>query len=105
MPDRSVKTLRDLIWYQYAKIAAKSAFGKDAKQKHYGFVKSMLMDLQSGKKKWSDILREDKQLVEAEKLCIYCGATDNLSYEHLVPKSLKINDRCPSCDTIQSIHN
>jgi hypothetical protein len=30
MPDRDVRTLRDLIWYQYAKIIAKRALGPDA---------------------------------------------------------------------------
>jgi hypothetical protein len=105
MPDREVQTLQDLIWYQYAKIIAKRALGSDAKEKHYGFVKQTLRDLQSGKKCWSDISREDWQLVESEKECIYCGSSDNLSREHLVPKTLRINDRCPICDVIQSIHN
>lgn len=105
MPDRDVRTLQDLIWYQYAKIIAKRALGIDAKQDHYGFIKNTLRGLQSGEKEWSDISREDWQLVEAEKQCIYCGSFDNLSREHLVPKSLRINDRCLTCDTIQSIHN
>ncbi len=105
MPDRDVRTLRDLIWYQYAKIIAKRALGREAKRDHYGFVKQTLRDLQRGRKQWSDILREDWQLVEAEKRCVYCGSSDNLSREHLVPKTLRINDRCPACDVIQSIHN
>ena len=32
MTDRDVRTLRDLIWYQYAKIIAKRALGPDAKR-------------------------------------------------------------------------
>ena len=43
MPDRDVTTIGDLIYYQYAKIIAKSAFGvpdgREAKGKHYRFVK------------------------------------------------------------------
>ena len=27
MPDRDVKTIRDLIWYQYAKIIVRRALG------------------------------------------------------------------------------
>jgi hypothetical protein len=42
MPDRDVKTIRDLIYYQYAKIIARRAFGaadgKEAKKYNYGFV-------------------------------------------------------------------
>jgi hypothetical protein len=105
MPDRDVQTLQDLIWYQYAKIIARRALGPDAKREHYGFVKKTLHDLQSGKKQWSDIAREDWQLVESEKQCIYCGSINNLSREHLIPKTLRINDRCSTCDVIQSIHN
>lgn len=105
MPDKEVKTIRDLIYFQYAKIIAKSAFGEDAKKTSYGFIKKTFRDLMNDEKKWSDILREDKQLVEGDKVCAYCGSTENLQWEHIVPKSLKINDRCPTCERIQGIHN
>jgi hypothetical protein len=59
----------------------------------------------SDEKKWSEILREDKQFVEAEKKCIYCGSPEGIQWEHIVPKSLLINERCPACDKIQGIHN
>jgi len=43
MPDRDVETIRDLIFYQYAKIVARRAFaaadGKEAKKQHYGFIR------------------------------------------------------------------
>ena len=43
LPDRDVRTVRDLIHYQYAKIIARSAFsvpdGTAAKGNHYGFIK------------------------------------------------------------------
>jgi hypothetical protein len=39
MPDREVKTIKQLIFYQYAKIIAKSAFGPEAKKTSYGFIK------------------------------------------------------------------
>ena len=39
MPNRDVKTIRDLIYYQYAKIIARRAFGavdgKEAKKQSY----------------------------------------------------------------------
>ncbi len=41
MPDRSVRTLRHLIWYQYAKIIARRAMGPAAKKEHYGFVQKL----------------------------------------------------------------
>ena len=105
MPDKEVKTIRHLIYFQYAKIIAKSAFGPEAKKTYYGFIKKTFRELINDEKKWSDILREDKQLVEADKECVYCGVKEKLSWEHIVPKSLLINNRCPACDKIQGIHN
>ena len=109
MPDKSVRTIRDLIHYQYAKIIARSAFGvadgKEAKKKHYGFIHNTLSDLRSGRKNWSDITREDWQALDAGRVCAYCNASDLLEREHIVPRSLKINDRCPTCEHLQQIHN
>lgn len=109
MPDRDVMTLRDVIHFQYAKIIACSAFscsnGLDAKKKYYGFSKNTFRQLSSGEKTWSDIEREDWQLVDSDKECAYCGSSTDLAREHIVPGSLLINDRCSSCDVIQSIHN
>ena len=109
MPDRDVKTILDLIYYQYAKIIARRAFdisnGKEAKRQHYGFIKETFRELKSGAKSWLEITREDWQLVESEKKCIYCGARSNLHKEHIVPRSLEIKTECRTCDRIQSIHN
>jgi len=109
MPDKEVKTIKDQIFFQYAKIIAKAAFnlhnGVDAKKTHYGFIKETFRNLKSGKMSWSDILREDMQFIEKEKECIYCGAKDNLQKDHIVPKSLAVNERCCKCDTIQAVHN
>jgi len=109
MPDRDVETIHDLIYYQYAKIIARRAFdvpdGKEAKGRHYGFIKKTFRELKSGTKSWSEITREDWQFVEAEKRCIYCGSESDLHREHIVPKSLRIKPECASCDVIQGIHN
>lgn len=109
MPDRDVVTIQDLIYYQYAKIVARRAFGtadgKEAKSKHYGFIKKTFRELKSGAKSWSEITREDWQFVEAEKKCAYCGSESDLHREHIVPKSLAIRAECKNCDVIQGIHN
>ena len=109
MPDNEVQTIRDFILYQYAKIIAKSALkhkdGVQAKKGSYGFIKKTFRQLRDNEKKWSDILREDWQLVNSDKKCIYCGSTENLSQEHIIPKTLLVNERCPHYDHIQGIHN
>jgi 5-methylcytosine-specific restriction endonuclease McrA len=109
MPDRDVSTIRDIIYYQYSKIIARSAFasidGKEARAKSYGFIKQTFRELKSGKKSWSEITREDWQFVQSERKCIYCEMESDLTKEHIVPRSLRINERCPTCDKIQGIHN
>jgi hypothetical protein len=105
MPDREVTTIRELIYFQYAKIVGKAAFGPDAKHTAYGFIKTTFRNFVKDEKKWSDILREDKQLASGDKACVYCGAKGSLQWEHIVPRTLRINDRCPACDRIQGIHN
>ncbi len=109
MPDRDVKTIRDLIYYQYAKIIARRAFstsdGKETKERHYGFIKKTFQELKSGTKSWSEITREDWQFVESEKKCAYCGVKSDLNKEHIVPRSLQIKPKCGTCNKIQGIHN
>jgi ribosomal protein S27AE len=109
MPDKDVRSLRHLLYYQYAKIIARRAFshadGVSAKKADYGFIKKTFRELCEGRKQWSEITREDWQLVDAERICAYCGASENLAQEHIVPASLRVNERCATCDTIQAIHN
>jgi len=102
MPDRDVRTIRDLIFYQYAKVIARRAFsladGKAAKGQHYGFIKKTFNELKSGAKSWSEITREDWQFVESEKKCIYCGKENGLQREHIVLRSLRILAECETCE-------
>lgn len=53
MPDREVTCIRDIIYYQYAKIIAKSAFhlndGREAKKEKYGFIKERFRALKNEK--------------------------------------------------------
>lgn len=109
MPDSEVATIQDLIYYQYAKIIARRAFsssdGVQAKQANYGFIKITFRELKGGRKTWSEITREDWQLVLSDPKCAYCGSTENLNKEHIVPKSLSINPRCEMCPHIQEVHN
>ena len=109
MPDREVQTIEHLIFYQYAKIITKSAMnvpdGKAAKGAHYGFIKKSFRELKQGIMKWSDITREDWQFIQNDKVCIYCGSTDELSQEHIVPRSIAMNNGCPGCEHIHQIHN
>jgi hypothetical protein len=51
MPDRDVTTIKDLIYYQYAKLIARGVLhapdGTAAKTHHYGFIKQTFRELQN----------------------------------------------------------
>jgi hypothetical protein len=43
-----------MLFYQYAKVMGKSAFGPEAKSQSYAFIKQSFRDLCEGRKHWSD---------------------------------------------------
>jgi hypothetical protein len=82
MPPAVVKSLKDLIYWQYAKIIAESAgMGK----KDYGFVMNKFKQLKQGQISWNQIREYIKEKEYGDE-CIYCGATTNLTLEHLLPQ-------------------
>ena len=81
MPPPAVKTIKDLIYWEYAKLISGSALSD---RKAFPFIMRVFKELQGGKKKWSDILREDLNMDSAK--CAYCGGIDNLSNDHIIPK-------------------
>lgn len=83
MPPSAVKTIRDLIYWQYAKLIAKSA-GQDKK---FGFIMDRFKKLQSDEIAWSGSIREYIREQEVIGKCIYCGSAENLSVDHLIPRS------------------
>jgi 5-methylcytosine-specific restriction endonuclease McrA len=103
MPPKAVRTLRDLLFWQYAKIISESAgFGKD----NYRFIMDRLRRLRSGEIEWSTSIREWIHEQESPHACIYCGATGGLTVEHMIPLSRGGPDHpdnavmaCPSCNS------
>jgi hypothetical protein len=83
VPPAVVKSVKDLIFWQYAKIIAASAgIGK----KDYGFVMTKFKQLRQGEIFWNEIREYVKEKENADE-CIFCGATANLTLEHLLPRS------------------
>lgn len=81
MPPFAVKTIRDLIFYQYAKLISTSA-----KISGYKFIMSNMKKLSSGEIRMSTVLREIKMQMSGLKQCEYCESKENLSWDHLVPR-------------------
>lgn len=110
MPDKEVQTIKDLLYYQYAKLVAKSTYnildGETINQRYYGFIKSAFRGFIHGNKSWSEITKEDTQLAESDNKCDYCGTNEGeLQQEPIISKSLKIKPSCSTCERIQTIHN
>ncbi len=83
MPPPAIKNIKSLIFYQYAKIIAFSA-GISG----YRFIINRMNQLCSGEIQMSTVLRELKmQMLCKEKSCEYCGATEDLSWDHLIPRA------------------
>ena len=84
MPPAAVRMIRDLIYWQYAKLISESAgFGK----RNYGFIMDRFRKLKSGEINWSGSIREWVKERENQDVCIYCGGRNGLSADHLVPRS------------------
>lgn len=84
MPPSAVRTIRDLIFWQYAKIISESA---GAGKRNYGFVMDRFKKLQSGDIRWSTSIREYVKEHETPETCVYCGAKGDLTLEHILPTS------------------
>lgn len=83
MPPKAIKSVRDIIYYQYAKIISNaSGFGKE----NYGMIMSNWKKLKNGEMHWSTTVREWVREHENPDVCIYCGAVGKLTTEHILPR-------------------
>lgn len=82
-PSRYVRTVRDLIYWLYAGLIARSAGFAG----NYGFVISRYRKLKSGEMQWSPTMRDYQKDREKGNVCTYCGAPNNLSADHIIPIS------------------
>lgn len=104
-----VQNVRDLIYYRYAELLARSTFriqdvvGTESDRAAY--VSRIFRDLKSGRWRWSHVLQAGNDLVQHEKKCAFCAALANLHWQPLVPKTFQVIKRCRWCDKIHGIHN
>ncbi|MFH1977956.1 MAG: HNH endonuclease [Candidatus Aenigmatarchaeota archaeon] len=83
MPPPVVKTIRDEILWQYAKLISKSAgFGINQR----AFQMNRFIALRDNKITWSTTIREWVKEHEKPNECIYCGSKNDLSVEHILPR-------------------
>jgi len=83
VPPKSVTTVRQLIYWEYAKLIAKSA----GYEKNFAFICSRYKKLVSGEMHWSSSIRDYENELQKGRICTYCGSDDKLSLDHLIPIS------------------
>lgn len=94
MPPRRT-SVREFVYYEYAKLITQAAkgprpeatAGKKPRAAWWGFVACTYRKLQDGTIHPSNVARENKLLVKADNACAYCGATEGLQWDHIIPKS------------------
>lgn len=103
MPPKYVKTIREEIFYEYAKLISRSAFNNKLE---YGFITNKFKELKNGTITMSGTIREWQRELEFPKVCVFCSSTVNLQTDHLIPKSRGGSDSadnlvlsCQSCNS------
>jgi len=79
-----METIRDVIYWEYAKIIAVKISGS---RRDFAEVTRVFKRLKSGRISMSSLLRENKLLVQSDTTCAYCGSLDKLQWEHIIPRS------------------
>lgn len=102
MPPQYVKTIREELLYEYAKLISRSVFQGDLNR---GFITDRFKALRDGIITISSSIREWQREQELPKQCVFCGSIKDFQTDHLIPRSrggLDISDNvvlsCQSCN-------
>jgi hypothetical protein len=102
MPPAYVRTIREEILYEYAKLISRSAYGTLQR----GFITDRFTKLRDGEITISGTIREWEREQELPKECVFCRSTLDLTTDHLIPRSRGGDDSadnvvvaCQPCNT------
>ncbi|HEY1645516.1 MAG TPA: HNH endonuclease signature motif containing protein, partial [Candidatus Saccharimonadales bacterium] len=83
-PPPFVHTVRELIYWEYAKLMARAAGPRW--ENNYRFITSRFNKLKSGEIQWLDLDKENTKQMVREPKCEYCGFTGTpLTRDHIIP--------------------
>lgn len=102
MPPPYVRTVREEILYEYAKLISRSAYHNLQR----GFITERFQKLRDGEITISGTIREWEREQELPKQCVFCGSTKELTTDHLIPVNKGGDDSadnlvlsCSSCNS------
>jgi hypothetical protein len=102
MPPAYVSTIQEEIYYEYAKLISRSAYGSLQRP----FITERFTKLRGGEITISGTMREWEREQELPKECVFCCSPSDLTTDHLIPKSRGGDDSadnvvlaCQSCNT------
>ncbi len=84
MPPKYVNTIREELFYEYAKLMSRTVF--DGKL-NYGFITDRFKALRDGAITISGTMREWQREQEMPKVCVFCAGDVGLQTDHLIPRS------------------
>ena len=80
MPPAYVRTIKEEIFYEYAKLISRSAYGTLQR----GFITDRFKKLRNGEISISGTIREWEREQELPKECVFCRSTSDLTTDHLI---------------------
>ena len=102
MPPAYVRTIREEILYEYAKLISRSAY----RSLERGFITDRFKKLRDDDITISDTIREWEREQELPKECVFCRTAENLTTDHLIPLNKGGDDSadnlvlaCQSCNS------
>jgi len=102
MPPPFVKTIREEILYEYAKLISRSAYSFLQR----AFITDRFKKLRNGEISVSGTIREWEREQELLQECVFCGSKEDLTTDHLIPRNKGGDDSsdnlvlsCKSCNT------
>jgi hypothetical protein len=102
MPPPYVRTIREEILYEYAKLISRSAY----RSLERAFITDRFKKLRDGEITISGTIREWEREQELPKECVYCGSLTELTTDHLIPRNRGGDDSadnvvlaCQPCNT------
>ncbi|NPD90263.1 MAG: HNH endonuclease [Asgard group archaeon] len=103
MLPQNIRSIKDLIFWQYAKIISHSSgYGRSNLQ----FIGNYYQKLQNEEITWENALKEFKSTLEITQSCAFCGEVRKLSVEKMLSSVTELSDNrenyimlCKNCNS------